>query len=104
MDFDAENPLAIEIQQEMAASYFAACKKMTAAIEALHAFDRGCAASHMNKEEAERRAELLHFAAERVYFVLVQREAIKLSRPEEFLDAYAVPAEVRSELGRQRSG
>jgi len=28
MDFDPDNPLAVEIQQEMAAAYFAACRKM----------------------------------------------------------------------------
>ena len=104
MDLDADNPLAIEIHQEIAASYFAACKKMTAALDALHAFDRGFVGTHTNQEEAERRVEMLKFAAERVYFVLIQREAIKLSRPEEFLDAYAVPAEVRAQLGRHRSG
>jgi hypothetical protein len=26
--FDPDNPLTVEIRQEMAASYFAACKKM----------------------------------------------------------------------------
>ena len=39
MDFDPDNPLAVEIQQEMAAAYFAACRKMVDSLEALKAFD-----------------------------------------------------------------
>jgi hypothetical protein len=99
MDVDADNPLALEIQQEMAASYFAACRKMSDALDALSAFDRELSELTSDRDGAARRAQLLEYAAERVYFVLIQREAIKLSGPDEFLDAYAVPAEIRARLG-----
>jgi hypothetical protein len=39
-DDDAENPLAVEIRQEKAAVYFAVCKRMLTAIEALRTFGR----------------------------------------------------------------
>lgn len=100
MDFDADNPLAVEIQQEMAASYFAACKKMVDSLEALKAFDRAVGSSTPSNAQATQRFELLEAAAERVYFVVIQREAIKLSRSDGFLKDYEVPDEVRVRLGR----
>ena len=102
MDFDPDNPLAVEIQQETAQSYFAACRKMVDAIEALQAFDRAAAPSTPNHEQITRRSELLDDAAERVYFVVIQREAMKLSGYEEFFQNYEVPNEVRTRLGPKR--
>ena len=102
MDFDPDNPLAAELQQEMAASYFAACRKMVDSIEALQAFDRAVASSTRDNEQIRRRSELLEEAAERVYFVVIQREAMKLSCFEEFFEDYEVPDEVRTRLGPRR--
>ena len=102
MDFDPDNPLAVEIQQEMAAAYFAACRKMVDSLEALKAFDRAVASSTLNKEQITRRSELLEDAGERVYFVVIQREAMKLSCFEEFFEDYEVPDEVRTRLGPRR--
>ena len=102
MDFDPDNPLAVEIQQEMAAAYFAACKKMVDSLEALKAFDRAVASSTLDNEQITRRSELLEDAGERVYFVVIQREAMKLSCFEEFFEDYEVPDEVRTRLGPRR--
>jgi hypothetical protein len=99
---DSNNPLAIEIRQEIAAAYFAACKKMVDALEALKAFDRALASSSPDHEKITRRSELLEAAAERVHFVLIQREAMKLAWYDEFFDDYAVPAEVKARLGARR--
>ena len=99
---DPDNPLAIEIQQETAASYFAACKKMVDSLEALKAFDRSVASSTHGNKQITRRTELLEDAAERVYFVVIQREAMKLSGYEEFFETYEVSAEVRARLGPGR--
>ena len=99
MDFDPDNPLAVEIQQEMAAAYFAACRKMVDSLEALKAFDRAVASSTLDNEQITRRSELLEDAGERVYFVVIQREAMKLSCFEEFFEDYEVPDEVRTRLG-----
>jgi len=99
---DPDNPLAIEIRLETAATYFAACRKMVASLEALKAFDSAVAASIPNPEEVARRAELLAEAAERVYFVIIQREAMKLPVYDDFFENYEVPAEVRARLGPKR--
>lgn len=99
---DTDNPLAVEIRQEMAEAYFAACRKMVDALEALRAFDRGVASERRDREQSARKAELLEEAAERVHFVLIQREAMKLSWSDGFFDDYGVPAEVRARLGRRR--
>jgi hypothetical protein len=102
MDFDPDNPLAVEIQQEMAAAYFAACRKMVDSLEALKAFDCAVASSTLDNEQITRRSELLEDAGERVYFVVIQREAMKLPCFEEFFEDYEVPDEVRTRLGPRR--
>jgi hypothetical protein len=102
MPFDSDNPLAVEIQQEMAAAYFAACRKMVDSVEALKLFDRAVASSNRGNEQMARRSQLLEDAAERVYFVVIQREAMKLSSLEGFFEAYDIPDEVRTRLGTPR--
>src|SRR5688572_24231259 len=99
---DANNPLAVEIRQEMAEAYFAACRKMVDSLEALKAFDRAVASSRRDGEQSGRRVDLLDEAAERVHFVLIQREAMKLSWSDGFFEDYGVSAEVRERLGRRR--
>lgn len=102
MVFDPDNPLAIEIRQEMAAAYFAACRKMVNSLEALKAFDHAVASSALDNEQITRRSELLEEAAERVFFVVIQREAMKLSCFEGFFEDYEIPDEVRTRLGPRR--
>jgi hypothetical protein len=102
MDLDRDNPLAAEIRQEMAAAYFAACKKMVASLDALKAFDRAVGSSELDNEQTRRRTEILEGAAERVHFVVIQREAMKLSGYEKFFEDYEIPDEVRTLFGRRR--
>jgi hypothetical protein len=92
---DPDNPLAAEILREAAESYFAACRKMVDSLEALRACDG------QNDEQVKRKSQLLDEAAERVHFVLIQREAMQLSWSETFFEDYGVPAEVRSRLGQK---
>jgi hypothetical protein len=99
---DPDNPLAVEIRQESAAAYFAACRKMVEALEALKVFDHAVAPVTRDNERTTRRSELLEDAAERVHFVVIQREAMKFSRYEEFFETYEVPPEVRARLGSPR--
>jgi hypothetical protein len=99
---DPDNPLAVEIVQEASEAYFAACRKMVASLEALRVFERAAAPSAQEHEHVTRRSELVDDAAERVHFVLIQRDAMKLSWSEMFLDDYEVPAEVRARLGQRR--
>ena len=98
---DPDNPLAAEILQESAEAYFGACKKMVESLEALNAFDRAVASTVLDDEQVARRSELLDNAAERVHFVLIQRDAMKLSWSETFFEDYEVPGEVRARLGQR---
>jgi hypothetical protein len=95
------NPLAAEIQQEIAATYFTACRRMAAALDALQAFDAE-APPELDDARAARRADLLADAAERVYYVVVQREALQMSSGRAFFAAYRVPDEVRLCMGPRR--
>jgi hypothetical protein len=99
MDLDSDNSLAAEIRQEMAETYFAACKKMVASLEALKVFDFAIASSTLNNEQTTRRTELLEEARERVFFVVIQREAMNFSCIAEFFKDYEIPEEVRTRLG-----
>lgn len=101
MFIDPDNPLAAEILQEAGQAYFAACKKMVAALEALRAFDNAVGPAVREKERAARRSQLLDDAAEQVHFVLIQREAMKLSGYGTFLSDYGVPAEVLARMGKR---
>jgi hypothetical protein len=100
MFVDPDNPLSAEILQEAGEAYFSACKKMVSALEALKAFDKAVGSAIRNDKEARRRSQLFDDAAERVHFVLVQREAMKLSGFETFLEDYGVPAEVLARMGQ----
>src|SRR5689334_9567167 len=103
MDLDLANPLAVELRQEMAGAYFTECRKMVAALDALKRFDERTEASMLSQEQASRRAELLAEAAERVFFVAIQREAMKLSGYEELFRGYQIPDEVRARMGPKRA-
>jgi hypothetical protein len=98
---DPDNPLAAEILQESGEAYFAACRKMVDSLEALRAFDSAVASPVLDEEQSARRSELLDSAAERVHFVLIQRDAMKLSWSETFFEDYEVPEEVKARLGER---
>src|SRR5579871_5646419 len=102
MRIDPDNPLAAEIRQEMAEAYFAVCKKMVASLEALKVFDRTFGSAALNSEQIERRLELFEEACERVYFVVIQREALELPCFEGFFEDYEIPDEVRTRMGPKR--
>jgi hypothetical protein len=98
MFIDPDNPLAAEILKEAGEAYFAGCRKMVASLEALSAFDScGCS---VGGEQVTRRSQLLDDAAEQVHFVLIQRDAMQLSRSETFFEDYGVPAEVIARVGK----
>lgn len=102
MDLDRDNPLAAEIRREVAQAYFAACRKMVDSLEALKTFDRAVGSVPLDKTQIDRRSELLAEAGERVYFVVIQREAMGLSCFEEFFGGYEIPPEIRRRLQPKR--
>ena len=99
---DLDTPLASEIQQEMVARYFAECKKMGDSLIALREFDRIHASTVLTQEQITRRSELLEKAGERVHFVIIQREALQLSRVDQFFQDYEIPEEVKACLKPRR--
>ena len=99
---NSDNPLAVEIRQESAAAYFAACKKMVDSLEALKAFDREAPLPPQDQKQITHRSQLFEDAVERVHSVVIQREAMKLLGYERFFEHYGVPPEVRARLGSQR--
>ena len=96
---DPDNPLAVEIRQEMAAAYFAALRKMVDSLEVLKTFDHANASPTPDDQQTARKSRLLDDAAERVLFVLIQREALALRWDDRFFEDYGVPAKVRARLG-----
>lgn len=102
MNIDPDNPLAAEIRREMASAYFTACRKMVDSLEALKAFDQNVVAGSLDQRKATERAELVDEARERVYFVVIQREAMKLPTVSTFFEDYEVPEEVKTRLGPKR--
>lgn len=103
MFIDPDNPLAAEILQEAGEAYLSACKKMVGSLEALKAFDSAVAPAIRDDAQSARRSELLDDAAERVHFVLIQRDAMQLSASETFLADYEVPADVLARMGNARA-
>lgn len=101
MFIDPDNPLAAEILREAGEAYFAGCKKMVAALEALRAFDSAVGPAVRDDRRFTRRSELLDAAAERVHFVLIQHDAMQLSGSETFLSDHRVPAEVIARMGQR---
>ena len=97
---DPDNPLAAEILQEAGEAYFSGCKKMVASLEALRAFDSVAAPSVHDGAQVTRRSQLLDDAAERVHFVLIQRDAMQLSKSETFFEDYGIPADVKARVGQ----
>src|SRR5258706_6943625 len=102
MFIDPDTPLAAEILQEAGEVYFSACKKMVNSLEALGTFDSAVAPAIQDDERVTRRSQLLDDAAERVHFVLIQRDAMQLSGSETFLEDYGVPAEVIARMGQRK--
>jgi hypothetical protein len=101
MFIDRDNPFAAEILQEAGQAYFSACKKMVNSLEVLKAFDSAVDSVARDHKQLTRRSQLLDDAAERVHFVLIQRDAMQLSQSGTFLDDYKIPAEVLARMGQR---
>ncbi len=99
---DRENPLALEIQQEKAEAYFGACRKMVASLDALKGFDQATARSLPDLKRAPRRSVMVEEAAELVYFLVIQREAMNLRAIDDFFVDYDVPTDVQAQMGPRR--
>jgi hypothetical protein len=94
---DALQPLEQELIAEKVSSLARAGENLAAALAALSAADAALAAAPPAERPTllQRRRELRDIAAERLWFALVQREAIGLLQHEGMLREHRVPREVR---------
>ena len=98
-----DNPLAAELIGEYATAYFSTAKKMAASLKALRDLDeKRMLPSAGPDEQVGRREEILAEAAERAWFFIVQREALKLPYYEEMFADFDIPDEVRKRMGPKK--
>jgi hypothetical protein len=100
----ADNSLAAlehEIAGEKAASLGRAGEQLEAAIAALAAFDRTGPATTADRATRE---ALVAIAAERLWYYIVQREAIGWHEHGEALAVYRVPGEIQARMGPRPPG
>lgn len=96
---DANDAVAREIRAEKAGAMARAVEALERALSVLAAHDAAPGAGR----EAIRR-DLLHEAGERLWFVVIQREAMGLTRHEVVYDVLRVPPEVRRRMGPRPRG
>ena len=94
---DAVLPVEKELLAEKAAALGRAGERLAAALTALHKADATLTQAGAEELPAlrARRRELRDIAAERLWFVLVQREAVGIFHHEGLLREQRVPPEVR---------
>jgi hypothetical protein len=93
----AYEAIELELLEEKAATLARAAERLEAALAAL-------AAAETDPAATPGRAELIEEAAEALWFVVVQREAIGLTAHDEVFRIYGVPERVRRFMGPRRRG
>jgi hypothetical protein len=101
---DAALPVEKELLAEKAAALGRAGESLAAALAALRKAEAALAAAPAEEQPAlrVRRRELREVAAERLWYVLVQREAVGIFQHEGLLREQQVPPEVRLLAGPRR--
>jgi hypothetical protein len=95
---DKPLPVELELMAEKASSLAVASAKLEAALAALAAADQPASSGAV--ETRGRRSELRAEAARRLWYLIVQREAIGLRSHEDVFRLYRIPPEVRVYSGR----
>jgi hypothetical protein len=95
------NPIDYEIQQEKAATLARTTEKLEASLAALATAERELAQAPSEALEALR-ARLLEEAAERLWYTVVQREAMGLTSHDALFETCRVPPLVRRRMGPRR--
>jgi hypothetical protein len=95
-DLDKPLPVELELMAEKASALAQASAKLEAALAALAAADQPAAPDETRKRRSQLRAE----AARRLWYLIVQREAIGLRSHEDVFRLYRIPLEVRVYSGR----
>jgi len=87
-----------DLHSERAAALGRASRELEAALAAYAAAEDACAADPSPGTRAHRQAALAH-AGERLWYLVIQREAIGLRRHDELLEGLRVPHAVRAAMG-----
>jgi hypothetical protein len=94
-------PIERELQAEKASALAATAERMERALAALAAAERALAEAspETRAELEEQRRALTTQAAERLWFYIVQREAMGLTRHDQALAFYRIPPHLRRRAG-----
>jgi hypothetical protein len=99
---EAQETIQRQIRGEKASALARAVEQLEGALGALAAFEAALAAGAAPPAAAEQRQDLLEEARERLWFVVIQREAMGLRRHEVLYEVLSVPPEVRRTMGPRR--
>lgn len=100
---EAHGAVVKEIQGERASSLARVTERLEAALGELQAADAALRASPGDRALAALRADALAEAAERLWFLVIQREALGLTRHEVVDEVYRIPREVHLAMGPRRA-
>jgi hypothetical protein len=95
-------PIEHELVAEKAATLGRAGDRLVAALAALARLETEIAREGADPVRISRRRDLQADAAERLWFLIVQREAVGLGHHEGIYQLYRVPPEVRAVAGLRR--
>jgi hypothetical protein len=98
---DVQDTLQEQIRTEKVGALRRATDRLARALELLAAFDAEAAANRQ-PPAAEGHADLLAEAGERLWCLVIQREAMGLLRHEVVYDVLRIPGEVRRAMGPRR--
>lgn len=98
---DAHDLLTRDLHAERAASLSRTAERLEAALRDYAEAQAACAAAPTPAAQERRRQALAH-AGERLWFLVVQREAVGLRRHDQALEVMRVPREVRAAMGPAR--
>ena len=90
-----------DLQAERASALARSAERLEEALRLLEEANRSLAAAPSESARA-RRGEALAQAGERLWFLVVQREAVGLRRHDSALEVLRVPPEVRAAMGPAR--
>lgn len=99
---DVNDSLQEQIRAEKVGALRRAVERLEAALQALAAFDSKQAGASGLASRAEQRADLLAEAGERLWCLIVQREAMGILRHDVVYDVLRIPGEVRRAMGPRR--
>jgi hypothetical protein len=100
---DAHEAVQAELQGERLSSLARATARLEAALDDLSRAEAALAAGATPARRDAREAALAE-AGERLWYVIIQREALGLRRHDVLYDVIRVPAAVRGRMGPRRRG